>query len=171
MKKILLLSLNLFLFSCGTVWIVERNQDSGIIGYKGYSSSESANKAIRSLIHCSSYNFVYDKLVDGGSSTVYVPVQSTNYSNGSIYGSGVYANYNGTQTQTNYVPQQVSNVWREFKYTCSESSRQTASESNYSTSSTVSNVQSCEDFCRVSESKGELQKGMTIQSCISRLCK
>lgn len=169
MKYLSLLIIYSVVFTgCGTAWVVERNQNSGIIGYKGYSSSESATKAITSLIHCKSYNFVSDKLIDGGTTTTYIPVQSTNNLNGSGYTNSGAFYYSGQQTQTNYVPQQVKNFWRAFTYTCNEQEREPASASI--SISTVNNVQSCEEYCKFSAARGELAQGMTEDSCIKRLC-
>jgi hypothetical protein len=110
----------ILLNGCGSAWVVDRDQMGGSIGYKGYSSSDAASAAVTKLIPCTRYEAVSDRLMDGGTTTSYIPIQTTNYSSGTVYGSYGSANYNGQQTQTNYVPYQTQNLWRLFTYRCLE---------------------------------------------------
>ncbi len=143
LKKAILSSF-LFLQGCGTAWVVERNADGGVIGYRGYQSSESAEKAIADLIPCKDYRGISDKLVDGGTSTYYVPMVSSEGFSGTGMSSNGSFYYSGQQTKTQYVPVETKNFWRAFTYTCVSEFRSMASLPGSSTP--PGKVESCQDF-------------------------
>lgn len=117
--KILLLIPLMFLSSCGTAWIVRQDLTGGVIAYKNYNSGDSIRSAIKGLAHCPNIRIVADELVEGGSSTIYSPMQSTNYSSGTFSNNrGPFMNYSGQQTQTQYVPINIRNVFRQATYEC-----------------------------------------------------
>ncbi|MGE9743233.1 hypothetical protein [Bdellovibrio bacteriovorus] len=126
LKKIAAIQL-IFLIStgCGSAWIIRRDQNGGTIGYRNYTSSEAARAAILRLIHCPEYKSIRDEL-QTSTRTAVVPMQSTNYSNGTVYNSYGSVNYSGTETQTQYVPVTVNNSWREYTYECLEVPQGTA---------------------------------------------
>ncbi|MFM6928506.1 MAG: hypothetical protein ACKOX6_08570 [Bdellovibrio sp.] len=130
MKKLLtLLVVSWTLAGCGSAWVVRRDQDGGIIGYRNYSSLEDAHQAVLTLIHCPAHKFISDQYYSS-TRTAVMPMQSTNYSQGTVYGSYGSASYSGSQTQTNYVPVTVDNSWREYTYQCVEVSETPVSVSN-----------------------------------------
>lgn len=122
-KKVIthLLSI-LFISGCGSAWVIRRDSNGGTIGYKNYSSNEAARSAVLRLIHCPEYTAISDEL-RSSTATAVLPMQTTNYSRGTVYNSFGSVQYSGTETQTQYVPVTVDNSWREFTYECLPSTK------------------------------------------------
>lgn len=164
---------------CSSAWVVSQRPDGGVIGYKGYHSSESANEAIRNLIPCSSYEIVSDDLRGSNYQyTVNQPVTTTSYNNGTLYGSsGQTYNYYGTSSQTNYVPQTYSgvNYWREATYVCRTASiaisgRSISSSYSVPTNPVTITPEECTRSCVDLSNNGQLRAGVSLTDCIRNTC-
>lgn len=120
MKSVLFLATLLFLTSCGTAWVIQRNSYGGAIGYKGYRSAESASEAIKELIPCTYWKIVSDDLASSQRAVI-IPMARSQTTDGTLYnGLGQSANYRQTTYGTDYVPMIIDNSYRIFTYTCEE---------------------------------------------------
>lgn len=108
-----------FVSGCASkAWVIQRDPNGGIIGYKGFSTSEAADKAIKELIPCSNFKMINDEL-HTSQFTGFMPVQSSQTTNGTAFNNyGNSLNYQATTTGTQYVPVTVDNSFRTFTYSC-----------------------------------------------------
>lgn len=172
MKTAILMVISLFLMACQSmeVWTVERSENGGVVGYRNYEESEKGRQKLRSAIHCQDFKIVNDRLVNGGTRTAYMPMQSTNYATVNSYGNVGGYNYSGTSygtsTQTNYVPYQYNVTWREATYVCGQSQTQSISTSD----SGLSKKDSCQNECSRMYASNMLKKGETAETCNIKLC-
>lgn len=168
MLKKIVIGLSVLIVGCGHAWVISQTQSSGSIGYKNFQNKESALKAIENLIHCHSYSFVEDRLVTVAPSIMYMPVNKTHYTSGSITNSyGDRAYYNGSTTTTEYNPVVVNKSYREISYECIYKKEEIYIQEP---SREVVKV-SCEGECKDMFSKKMLKKGESISTCIKKLCK
>lgn len=147
------------IIGCGTTWVIRQDTYGGVIGYKGYDSGEKAANAIKKLVHCPQYTTQSDTLMQSAPRTAYMPVQTTNYSQGNVGG----LNYSGSETQTQYVPLAVTDYWREYAYSCDNNPRNPAGNS--------SSANDCNHQCEELYQKGELKRGVSAEDCIKLTCK
>lgn len=173
--RIILILASLYLTACGSAWVVERRSDRGIIGYQGYTSGTEATKEIKKLIPCPYYEAVSDRIVNGGTKTIYMPQTNTNNFSGST--SNQYGNktggFSGSYDQTNYVPMQVNNSWREFEYRCINNNAVNIPEEQPKTAREYSPAEmkaACQADCQAMEAKKELKSTESFASCMKMLC-
>ncbi|MEB3283615.1 MAG: hypothetical protein VKK42_32300 [Lyngbya sp.] len=108
-----------------------RDNNGGVIGYRGGGSSDSLYKKINSLIDCPNG---FTGLSDEAKSSQYTytttePVTVESRSSGRVYGGDSYGigepsyNYSGTTNSTIYVPTTKigTSYWREYRYECNPS--------------------------------------------------
>jgi|GEM_PF-6471127 len=158
------------LSGCASAWVVRQGPDGGTIGYRGYSSTESATKAISKLIQCpDSYQVVNDELRSSQYTYTYnQPVNVQGTSSGTVRNawSGNQYQYQQNDSYTAYVPttQVGTSYWREMSYACSGNLSRSLAES-----STPS--ESCADSCARLEREGSLKPGYSAADCMRLSCK
>ncbi len=154
---------------CASAWIVRQGSDGGTIGYRGYSSSDSATEAIVKLIHCSnSYHVINDELKSSQYTYTYnqpVTVQGTSSGNLRNNWSGDRYYYQQNDSYTAHVPttQVGTKYWREMSYACGGNSSRLPAEGS-------SSSQSCVDSCYQLEKEGSLKTGYTAGDCVRLSC-
>ena len=121
-RKMTILAMILFINGCASkAWIIQRDQNGGVIGYKDFRSSEAADNAIRDLIPCSNFKMISDEL-HTSQSTSFVPIPTSQTTNGTAYNNyGESVNYQATSNGTQYVPMMTNNSYRTFTYKCEAS--------------------------------------------------
>lgn len=123
-KIMIILALILLITGCASkAWVIQRGQNGGVIGYKGFRSSEAADNAIRDLIPCTNFKMISDEL-HTSQSTGLMPVPTSQSTSGTAYNNyGQSVNYQGTSTGTQYMPMVIDNSYRTFSYICETSNR------------------------------------------------
>lgn len=174
MKKAALYVIAISLSGCGHAWVIQQNNYGGVIGYKGHRSGDAAKEDIEKLIPCKPYRTENDQLMSSSRQTV-MPLQSTNNYSGNVYSNnGRSAGFNGQETQTQWVPVQQTDYWRELTYRCeSPSSNDYAGIFNGKAKPQTqkSSYDECINQCVELEKNGSLKKGLTAANCIVASCK
>lgn len=117
-SSLLVFIITLFLNGCGSAWIIQQDENGGMIGYKRYSSSEDAAEAIKKLIHCLNWKQLSDEIVSGQSMT-YMPIANNQAISGTVTNSyGSTTSYQGTISGTEYMPMMIDRSYRVFTYSC-----------------------------------------------------
>lgn len=133
MRHLIIVGMLIFFTGCSSAWIIRRDQEGGIIGYKGFSDGQSALEAVSKLIQCPNYEMVSDSLNGQQFSyQTYTPVTIYGQNSGSVsnqYGQRV-GTYSSDNHYTAYVPQTNTGTsyWREFVYKCKSASLPTSSQ-------------------------------------------
>ena len=107
----------LILSGCGHTWFVYKGKDRGTIGYKGYLTASGATEGVYGSIPCPNYEIVGEGLTKQ-STTSALPITTTSYSSGNVYGPSGSGTYSGTTQNTQYVPVTIDNSFRTIEYVC-----------------------------------------------------
>lgn len=136
MKRLLgagaLLAVSFSFFGCSHAWIVRRDTQGGVIGYRGYDDAQEANQAISSLVHCP---YGYVGVSDDMRSA---PYQYTTYETVRTYGTrNTYSHYGRpgksyTDSYTTQIPvtKTGTSYWREFSFRCKGVNESTVSSTS-----------------------------------------